>query len=83
MNFNAIQKITSLCGAKIPSNLGEQLEKNRNNPAEIEKIGIEYAKRQIEHLVIEKVPGIHFYSMNKSIQIKEIYDSIKDKIDRI
>jgi methylenetetrahydrofolate reductase (NADPH) len=83
LNFNAIQKITSLCGAKIPENLFEKLEKVKNNNQEIEKIGIEYAIIQINELINNGIQGIHFYTMNKSIQIKEIYNAIKSKIIRL
>ena len=83
LNFNAIRKISSLCGAKIPEILYSKLEKNINVPDEIEKIGIEYSINQIAELIKNGVPGIHFYTMNKSIQIKEIFNSIKDEIVRI
>jgi methylenetetrahydrofolate reductase (NADPH) len=83
LNFNAIQKITSLCGSKIPADIFDLLEKNKENPSEIEKIGIDHAKKQAMDLICNDIPGIHFYTMNKSSQIKEIYNSIKDNISRI
>ena len=83
LNFNAIKKITSLCGAKIPKPLLEKLEKYQDNQDEIEKIGIDYAIKQISELIENKVYGIHFYSMNKSKVTIMIYNAIKDKIKRI
>jgi methylenetetrahydrofolate reductase (NADPH) len=83
LNYNAIKKITSLCGAKIPKYLSDNLECKKDNPSEIEKIGIEHAISQSEELIKHDIAGIHFYTMNKSSQIKEIYNSIAKKIIRI
>lgn len=83
LNFNTIKKITSLCGAKIPSILLEKLEKYQDNPEEVEKIGIDYSINQILELLENGVAGIHFYSMNKSKATITIYNTIKEKIERI
>jgi len=76
LNYNAITKITSLCGAKIPFKLNEKLDANKDFKDEIEKIGIEYAVNQINDLLKNNLPGIHFYTMNKSLQIKEIFNQL-------
>jgi methylenetetrahydrofolate reductase (NADPH) len=76
LNFNAIKKIASLCGAKIPHDLLNKLENSKDSAVETEKIGIEYATKQTADLIKNGVKGIHFYSMNKSRQIKLIFDNI-------
>jgi len=38
----------------------------------MEKAGIEYACRQIDGLVSQRVDGIHLYTMNKAAQTKTI-----------
>lgn len=78
-NFNTIKKITSLCKAKIPSNLYSKLEKNQDNIEETEKIGIEYAINQAQELINNGVNGLHFYTMNKSRQIKIIISQLSFK----
>jgi len=83
LNFKAVQRITSLCGAKIPSNLGERLEKAQDIQSEVEKIGMDYAIKQIDDLLDNDIPGIHFYSMNKSDEIKMMYNAVSSKIKRI
>jgi len=83
LNFNAIKKITSLCGAKIPIDLLKKLEQYQDNEEEIQKIGIDYAINQIGELIENGVYGIHFYSMNRSKATILIYNVIKDKIKRI
>lgn len=82
LNYKAIKKISVLCGAKIPQDLLDKLDKNQENADAIENIGIEYAIKQSRELLNYDIPGIHFYTMNKSQQIKNIYNEIKNQIMR-
>jgi len=77
LNFKTIKKITSLSNAKIPKNLLDKLEKYQDKNEEVEKIGIEYAVKQSEDLLKNNVNGLHFYTMNKSVQIKNIINNLK------
>ena len=76
LNYKQILRISSLCGAKIPVRLGEKIEKLKDKPEEIEKYGIEYATRQAALLIENEVPGLHFYSMNKSGPVKRIISDL-------
>ncbi|MCH5149232.1 MAG: methylenetetrahydrofolate reductase [NAD(P)H] [Spirochaetales bacterium] len=82
LNFKSIQRMVHLCGAKIPAKLLGDLEKNQENISAIKKIGIDYAIEQIANLLDNQVDGIHFYAMNKSEDIKSIYNAVKSKIIR-
>lgn len=72
VNYRQIQKFTDLCGATLPSVLVDRLEKARDEREEVQRIGIEYALQQSSDLLEHDVPGIHFYSMNRSRHIEEI-----------
>ncbi len=82
LNFKSVQRMVNLCGAKIPEKLLSDLEKNQENASAIKKIGIDYAIEQIANLLDNQVDGIHFYAMNKSEDIKSIYNAVKSKIIR-
>ena len=82
LNFKSVQRMVSLCGAKIPEKLLSDLEKNQDNKEAIEKIGIDYAIEQISNLLDNEIDGIHFYAMNKSKEIKKIYHALENKIIR-
>jgi methylenetetrahydrofolate reductase (NADPH) len=66
--LNAAQtiKFTQLCGSKIPPALRSKLDTLVNDEAAALEFGIEYATKQCEELLQAGVPGLHFYTLNKS-----------------
>jgi methylenetetrahydrofolate reductase (NADPH) len=66
LNYQQIKRIVSLCGATIPSRLGDKMEKLKDKSEEIEKYGIDYAVRQADELLAADAAGLHIYSMNRS-----------------
>src|ERR1700730_16921621 len=65
-NLTQIQRIASLCGARLPREFQSALEKSADDPAGQFAGGVEFAPRQVQALVERGVPGIHFYVLNKS-----------------
>jgi len=66
LNAAQIIKFTQLCGSKIPPPLSARLDALGNDEAAAIEFGIEYATRQCEELLRAGVPGLHFYTLNKS-----------------
>ncbi len=79
-NYKQIKKFASMCGAEIPQNLVEKLEPVSDKPEEVAKIGIDFAIRQCEDLLKNGVPGLHFYTLNRSKATLQIYEAIKDSV---
>ena len=65
-NLAQIQRITSLCGAKLPADFVAKLESAGDDPAAQFEVGVEQAAEQTQQLIDAGVPGIHFYVLNKS-----------------
>ena len=61
-----ILKFTQTCGAKIPPPLRAKLDELGTDDEAAAEFGIEYATRQCEELLRAGVPGLHFYTLNKS-----------------
>jgi len=76
LNFKGIKKAVTLSNAVIPADLYKRLEEVQDDVDATEKIGIEHAVRQSEDLIKNGVPGLHFYTMNKSDQIKDIFNKL-------
>ncbi|HXB59058.1 MAG TPA: methylenetetrahydrofolate reductase [NAD(P)H] [Candidatus Acidoferrales bacterium] len=61
-----ITRFTQLCGAKIPPPLRKKLDELGNDDEAATEFGIEYATAQCRELLRAGVPGLHFYTLNKS-----------------
>lgn len=77
-NLAQIQRIASMCKAKLPSTfisrLGERDDANWQFA-----VGVEFAQQQVTELLNDGVPGIHFYVLNKSQATAEILKSTWSK----
>jgi len=71
-----VRRFTALCCAKIPAPLERELAKVENDDDAAVKLGIEYASRQCEALIKFGAPGIHFYSLNKSLSLRAIHKNL-------
>jgi methylenetetrahydrofolate reductase (NADPH) len=79
INAKQTKRFTKMCGASIPSGLLAQLEKNQEDSLAIGKIGVEHATRQCDELLKMGVPGIHFYTLNKSKATLNILENLKKR----
>jgi methylenetetrahydrofolate reductase (NADPH) len=75
-NLAQIQRITSPCGASLPKSFVEELGR-RDDPEWQFRVGVEFAARQVQQLVDEQAPGVHFYVLNKSQATKAVLESVQ------
>jgi methylenetetrahydrofolate reductase (NADPH) len=77
-NFEQIKRFTTMCGASIPRALYEQLETRYAEDEEsVLDLGVAYATLQCADLLARGVPGIHFYTLNKSPATRAILSALK------
>jgi methylenetetrahydrofolate reductase (NADPH) len=76
-NRRQIERITTLCGATIPSKFLDMMERYEDDPVAMRDAGIAYAVDQIVDLITRGVDGIHLYTMNDPYVAKRIYNSVK------
>ena len=67
-DLKQIQRITSLCGAKLPKDFVEAL----SNTEDQFQVGIDQAVNQIEELKSGGIDGLHLYVLNRSNATVEI-----------
>jgi len=71
-----VRRFTALCCAKIPPKLERELAKVEDDDNAAVELGIEYATRQCQDLIKFGVPGLHFYSLNKSYSLLAIIKNL-------
>ena len=72
-----IERFTSLCGATIPQDLRNRLNEIKGDPDAVTEFGIAYAIIQCQELLSKGVPGIHFYTLNRSSATRTILKHLK------
>jgi methylenetetrahydrofolate reductase (NADPH) len=65
-NLGQIQRIASLCGAKLPQPLIADLQNFQDDLHGQFEVGVKFANQQVQELVAQDVAGLHFYVLNKS-----------------
>ncbi len=71
-----IDRVVLLSGARFPADLAERLHEYAADRAAARKIGVEYAAGMCQRLLDEGVPGLHFYTFNRSRATGEIYEML-------
>jgi methylenetetrahydrofolate reductase (NADPH) len=64
--LSQIKPDRTMFGARLPDSLVDRMEAFADNEAEQFFVGAYSATRQVEELIDQGVPGIHFYVLNKS-----------------
>jgi methylenetetrahydrofolate reductase (NADPH) len=87
-NFEQIQRFSQIIGATIPSLLRQRLQDVGDDPQEVFWTGVSYASHQCRALLAPpvdepfatprpSVPGIHFYTLNKSPATRAIFEILR------
>lgn len=75
-SFKTMKRMAQLAGhTRFPARLLKSLMRAETDE-QIEKAGLHWAAEQVRDLLDNSVRGIHFYTLNKSEQIKRICDSL-------
>ena len=76
-NYRQILRFTRICGATIPERLMNDLERIQDDHEAVHKYGVAHATEQCLDLLSYGVPGIHFYTLNKSRATQEIITRLR------
>jgi methylenetetrahydrofolate reductase (NADPH) len=75
-NAGQVKRFAQLAGAEFPAALATRFEAVADDPAEVRRVGVEVATDLCRDLLDRGVPGIHFYTLNKSTATREIYANL-------
>jgi len=79
-NVAQIKRFTQMCGAKIPRDLMVELEAVEGNNEAVVQVGIQHTTNQCEVLLRGGAPGIHFYTLNKSLATRTIFLNLRARL---
>jgi methylenetetrahydrofolate reductase (NADPH) len=72
-NVSQVERFAKLSGAEFPPDLAERLHAVADDPAEVRRIGVDVATELCQDLLDAGAPGLHFYTLNRSLATREIY----------
>ena len=76
-NTAQIKRFTQMCGAAIPGPLLAKLEAVAGDAQAVVEVGIDHATRQCRALLEGGAPGIHFYTLNRSLSTRKILANLQ------
>lgn len=76
-NVAQLKRFTQMCGATVPQPLMQKLEKYALDDQAVMAIGIEWAIRQCRELLALGAPGIHFFTLNRSLATRVVCVSLR------
>lgn len=72
LSLQQIQRFCGMCGAKLPENVVRKLETFGDDKQASRAYGVELATEMCADLIRSGVPGIHFYTLNRSDSTREV-----------
>lgn len=76
VNAKQIERMVSLCGAKLPQKFAKIMARYGDNPQALFDAGLCYATEQIIDLIASGVSGVHLYTMNNPVIAETVHKSI-------
>tara|TARA_E500000178_G_scaffold348702_1_gene404269 strand:+ start:34378 stop:35247 length:870 start_codon:yes stop_codon:yes gene_type:complete len=75
-NYTQLVRFSDACGAEVPRWIKNRLAQFADDSKSIKEFGLEVVSNLCDQLVTAGVPGLHFYSMNKSNMTLEILKNV-------
>jgi len=75
-NYTQLIRFSDMCGAEIPRWVRLKLASYGDDSASIKAFGLDVVTRLCEQLIANGVPGLHFYSMNQSEAVTQIWQRL-------
>jgi methylenetetrahydrofolate reductase (NADPH) len=81
-SLGLVARMAEMQGSEFPRWLAEKLEAVGDDPAAVRAVGVAEATKLCQTLLESGVPGLHFYTLNRSNATREIYEQLGLTPDR-
>ena len=71
-NAGQVARFAQLAGADFPPHLAARFDAVADDPEAVRSLGVQLATELCERLLVEGVPGLHFYTLNRSTATRDI-----------
>jgi methylenetetrahydrofolate reductase (NADPH) len=75
-NAKQVQRFAQLAGAAFPPHLAARFAAVADDPVAVRALGVEIATDLCRTLLDAGVPGLHFYTLNRSPATREVYANL-------
>lgn len=75
-NFFQISRFSEACGAEIPRWMRKRFEYFGDDRESVHSLSVELISGLCQRLLDNDVPGLHFYTMNRSHLVRRIWDNL-------
>jgi methylenetetrahydrofolate reductase (NADPH) len=75
-SLSSVQRMAQLSGCEVPAEVVAAVEKVADDPEDVRRVGVELATELCRDLLDQGVPGLHFYTLNRSTATREIYANL-------
>lgn len=75
-NVASVQRMADMSGATFPQAFLDRLHAADGDADEVRKVGVDQATELCQELLEAGVPGLHFYTLNRSTATREIYANL-------
>jgi methylenetetrahydrofolate reductase (NADPH) len=75
-SFTQIRRMAELSGTPLPGPLVARLEAVADEPGAVREVGVQIATELSQRLLAEGAPGLHFYTMNRSLATLNVYANL-------
>jgi methylenetetrahydrofolate reductase (NADPH) len=75
-SLSSVQRMAQLSGCAVPPEVVARVEAVAGDPEDVRRVGVELATELCRDLLDNGVPGLHFYTLNRSTATREIYANL-------
>jgi methylenetetrahydrofolate reductase (NADPH) len=75
-SFSQVRRMATMSGTPLPDAVTSRLESVADDPVAIREVGVEIATELAQRLLAEGAPGLHFYTMNRSLATLKVYANL-------
>ena len=79
-NVKGIKRMAAMNGNRIPAEYLAELEAVQHDAEAVHQLGVSWATEQCIELLERGIPGIHFYTLNRSSATREILTALRERL---